>query len=262
MKNIAVLVDYTEGCKLALNQARIIAELAGSHVHVVNVTSNEINDAEHARLSAYAAEQLGLSVPMTTHLADGKLITSLVDMMGELKPSLTVLCTHGVKGIVQHLFGARILNLVQSIDQSFLVVQENSSVREEGFTKILFPATHSSVAAILIQQVMTLAAECDSEVVFYEIDKYFGEEEGEIRANFEAAKKQFKAKGVRFSHVKEEPNNHSLGFARQILDYASNNGISLIATPSEVADNGFLMMKSDKEQLLTNAQGIPVLACG
>jgi hypothetical protein len=109
---------------------------------------------------------------------------------------------------------------------------------------------------------MTLAAECDSEVVFYEIDKYFGEAEDEIRTNFEAAKKQLKAKGVRFSHVKEEPNNHSLGFARQILDYASNNGISLIATPSEVADNGFLMMKSDKEQLLTNAQGIPILACG
>ena len=84
----------------------------------------------------------------------------------------------------------------------------------------------------------------------------------EIRQNFEAAKKIFKAKGIRYSHVKEEPNNHSMGFARQTLDYAVKNGIGLIATPSEVVDNGFLMLKSDKELLLTNEQGIPILACG
>jgi hypothetical protein len=114
----------------------------------------------------------------------------------------------------------------------------------------------------MIRQVLSLAAECDSEVVFYEIDKYVGDAEQEIQMNFDAAKKAFKEKGIRYSHVKEEPNNHSMGFARQILDYAAKNGISLIATPSEVMDSGFLMMKSDKELLLTNEQGIPILACG
>jgi hypothetical protein len=53
-----------------------------------------------------------------------------------------------------------------------------------------------------------------------------------------------------------------MGYARQTLNYAAENGIGLIATPSEVVDNGFLMMKSDKEMLLTNSQGVPVLACG
>lgn len=262
MKNIAVLVDYTEGSKLALQQTRVLAELAGSHVHVLNVTSNDINEEEHARLAAFAAEQLGHSIPMETHLADGRLMTALTETLEAMNPDLIVLCTHGVKGVVQHLFGARILALVQSIDKSFLVVHENTTIREEGFGKILFPATHSSVASVLIHQVMTLAAECDSEVVFYEIDKYVGDVEGEIQRNFDAAKKIFKAKGIRFSHVKEEVNNHSMGFARQTLSYAAENGIGLIATPSEVVDNGFLMMKSDKEMLLTNGQGIPVLACG
>jgi len=262
MKNIAVLVDYTEGCKLALQQTRVLAELAGAHVHVLNVTSNDINEEEHARLAAFSTDQLGHSLPMDTHLADGRLITALTEALTEMNPDLIVLCTHGVKGVVQHLFGARILSLVQSLDKSFLVVHENTSVREEGFAKILFPATHSSVASVLIHQVMTLAAECDSEVVFYEIDKYVGDVEGEIQQNFEAAKKIFKAKGIRFSHAKEEANNHSMGFARQTLAFAMENGISLIATPSEVVDNGFLMMKSDKEMLLTNSHGIPILACG
>jgi nucleotide-binding universal stress UspA family protein len=262
MKNIAVLVDYTEGCRKALNQARILAELAGPTIHVVNVTSNDINDAEHARLSAFATEELGLTLPVETHLADGRLMTALRTSLEDINPDLIVLCTHGVKGIAQHLFGARILALVQSLDKSFLVVQENSTIHEEGFGKILFPATHSSIVSVMIHQVMSIAAECDSEVVFYEIDKYVGDVEREIQENFDAAKKIFKAKGIRYSHVKEEPNNHSMGFARQTLDYAVNNSISLIATPSEVVDNGFLMMKSDKEHLLTNEQGIPVLACG
>lgn len=262
MKNIVVLVDYTEGCRKALNQTRVLAELAGSNIHVLNVTSNEINEAEHARLAAFATEELGISLPVNTHLADGRLMTALKTSLETVNPDLIVLCTHGVKGITQHLFGSRILSLVQSLDKSFLVVQENSVIAEEGFGRILFPATHSKIASVLINQVMNLAAECDSEVVFYEIDKYVGEAEKEIRENFDAAKKIFKAKGIRYSQVKEEPNNHSMGFARQTLDYAVKNRIGLIATPSEVVDNGFLMLKSDKELLLTNEQGIPILACG
>jgi nucleotide-binding universal stress UspA family protein len=262
MKNIVVLVDYTDGCRKALNQTRILAELAGSNIHVLNVTSNDINEAEHAKLAAFATEELGISLPVNTHLADGRLMTALKTSLETINPDLIVLCTHGVKGITQHLFGSRILSLVQSLDKSFLVVQENSVIAEEGFGRILFPATHSSIASVLIDQVMNLAAECDSEVVFYEIDKYVGDVEKEIRENFDAAKKIFKGKGIRFSHVKEEPNNHSMGFARQTLDYAVKNGIGLIATPSEVVDNGFLMLKSDKELLLTNEQGIPILACG
>jgi nucleotide-binding universal stress UspA family protein len=262
MKNIVVLVDYTDGCRKALNQTRILAELAGSNIHVLNVTSNDINEAEHAKLAAFATEELGISLPVNTHLADGRLMTALKTSLETINPDLIVLCTHGVKGITQHLFGSRILSLVQSLDKSFLVVQENSVIAEEGFGRILFPATHSNIASLLIDQVMNLAAECDSEVVFYEIDKYVGDVEKEIRENFDAAKKIFKGKGIRFSHVKEEPNNHSMGFARQTLDYAVKNGIGLIATPSEVVDNGFLMLKSDKELLLTNEQGIPILACG
>ena len=262
MKKIAVLVDYTEGCRKALNQTRVLAELAGSHVHVVNVTSNTIDESEHAKLAAYATEELGLSLPVETHLADGRLMSALKTMLEDIDPDLIVLCTHGVQGIVQHLFGARILSLVHSLDKPFLVVHENSDILEEGFAKILFPATHSSRAGVLIQQVMSIAAECDSEVVFYEIDKYVGDAQDEIQKNFDAAKKAFKAKGIRYSAVKEEPGNHSMGFARQTLDYAAKNRIGLIATLSEVADTGFLMMKADKELLLTNAQGIPVLACG
>jgi len=262
MKKIVVLVDYTEGSRLALNQARILAELAGSHVHVLNVTTDPMVELEHSKLSAFASEELGRSVPVTTHLADGKLITALTESLAELNPDLILLCTHGVKGVLQHLFGARILSLVQAVDKSFLVVQENTVIAEDGFGKILFPATHSDIASVMIHQVMTLAAECDSEVVFYEIDKYLGDAQDEITANFDAAKKIFKAKGIRFSHVKEEVNNHSMGFARQTLAYASRNNIGLIATPSEVLDNGFLMMKSDKEMLLTNEQGIPILSCG
>lgn len=262
MNTIAVLVDYTDGCKKALSQTRILAELAGSSVHVLNVTSADINEAEYERLSAFATAELGVSIPTTAHIADGRLLTALREGLETINPGLIVLCTHGVKGLAQHLFGARVLSLVQSMEKTFLVVQENSEINEQGFRKILFPATHSKSAKLLIHQVMTIAAECDSEVVFYEIDKYAGDTESEIETTFEAAKKAFKAKGISYSQVKEAPNNHSLGFARQTLDYAVNNGIGLIATLSDVADTGFLMMKSDKEQLLTNEQGIPVLAVG
>ena len=98
---------------------------------------NDINEDEHARLAAFSSEQLGHSIPMDTHLADGRLMTALTEALETMNPDLIVLCTHGVKGLAQHLFGARILALVQSLDKSFLVVHENTAVREEGFAKIL-----------------------------------------------------------------------------------------------------------------------------
>ena len=262
MKNIAVLIDFSEGCKKALHQSRVIAELTGANIHALNVTSDPITEEEHMMLAAYVTEVIGTSIPLKTHLLDGRLLHALVGGLEEIKPDLVVLCTHGVQGIMQKLFGAHVLKLVQSISTTFVVVHENSDVDERGFARILFPATHSANAQLLIERVMTVAAECDSEVVFYEIDKYTGGAEGEIQKNFDLAKKAMKAKGVRFTHVKEPPANHSLGYTRQILDFAAANGIGLIAALSEVSDLGFLMMKSDKEKLLTNEQGIPILACG
>lgn len=262
MKNIVVLIDFTDGCKIALHQCRILAELTGARIHAVHVSKDGTDDVEHLMLSAFVTEEIGSAIPLTTHIFDGRVLKALKEGIAAIHPDLVVLCTHGIQGIVQRLFGANVLKLVQAVPTTFLVVQENTHVDERGFQKILFPATHSPHADLLIQQITSVAAECDSEVVLYEIDKYFSDVEADIKKNFEAAKKAFKAKGVSYSHVKEQPASHSLGFARQTLDYAEANGIGLIATLSEVIDSGFLMMKSDKETLLTNEKGIPVLACG
>ncbi len=262
MKKIAVLIDYSEGCKKSLQQARILSELTGASIHAVYVAMDVEVDVEDLMLSAFVTENIGTAIPITTHVLDGALLQSLSIGLNAIHPDLIVLCTHGVQGIVQHLFGARVLKLVQSVPCSFVVVQENSVIDEKGFQRILFPATHREDADLLIDRVMNVAAECDSEVVFYEIEKYFAGAEADIKNNFEKAKKLFDSRGIRFSHVKEQQNNHSLGYARQILDYADSNGIGLIATLSQVVETGTLLMKSDKEALITNARGIPILSCG
>jgi nucleotide-binding universal stress UspA family protein len=262
MQNILVLIDFTDGCKLALQQTRILAELTGAHIHAIHVDKDAQDEVEHLMLSAFVTEEIGTTLPLTTHLCEGRLVKVLTDSVETINPDLVVLCTHGVQGIIQKLFGANVLKLVQAMPRTFLIVQENSRIDERGFQRILFPATHSAHAERMIQEVMSVAAECDSEVVFYEIDKYFADVEADIKKNFDAAKKALKEKGVRFTHVKEQPVSHSLGFVRQTLEYAEANEIGLIATLSEVVDAGFLMMKSDKETLLTNEKGIPVLACG
>jgi nucleotide-binding universal stress UspA family protein len=262
MKNVVVLIDYTEECKVALQQTRVIEELSGAQIHAMHVVSKDITPEEHAKLKKFAEDVLGERTDVETHLADGDLIDSLATALQVINPDLVVLCTHGIHGIVQRLFGARILKLVQSVDLPFLVVHGNAEIAEEGFSKILFPATPSPNAIKKIEQTASLAAEMDSEVVFYEIDRYLGDSADAIAANFEMAKKHFKERGIKWSQIKEQSHGASIGFAKQTLEFANDHGIEVIAMLSEVADHGMVMLKADKEAILTNDLGISVLACG
>lgn len=261
MKNVAVLVDYTEECKIALQQTRVIEELSGAEIHAVHVVSGSITPEEHAKLKQFSQDVLGARIDVETHLAEGGLIDSLSTALQVIHPDLVVVCTHGIHGVLQKLFGARILKLVQSVELPFLVVSGATEVSEEGFEKILFPATPSPNALKMVEQTASLASEMDSEVVFYEIDRYLGDSEEAIAANFELAKKHFKERGVKWSQIKEKSHGASIGFAKQTLEFANDHGIQVIAMLSEISDYGTIMLKADKEAILTNDFGISVFSC-
>lgn len=260
MKRIVAFIDFTEGCKIALSQASVIAHKTGAEMYVLYVMNGGDEEEKKKELLAFAATVKGMPEQIFARVGSGDLLEGAAIALRRIDPDLVVVGTHGIKGIKQHLFGAHILKLVQALPYPTLVVQENTKVNAEGFASILFPMGPSKKYEMKINQTAALARVFHSEVVQYQIDKSTGSDDM-IRKNSHTAAEFFEKSGFRFRSVLEEATVISVGYSRQTLKYAHDNHIDLISVMAEVPSQEAFYGKADKENILTNEYGIPVLCC-
>jgi nucleotide-binding universal stress UspA family protein len=259
MKNLVVFVDFTDGCITAMRQAVIISKRSGAHIHALHIIHNpEDKSAAMAKLSDFLQK---LGVAATGHVETGDLLHDSGNALNSIAPDLVVLCTHGVRGLAQRLFGAQILKLVQALPYPCLVVQEKSEIREEGIRTILVPASPFSDFERKIQICARLASVFGSEAVLYEIEKYLGNAPDDVEANMKKAEEYFKAQGIRYRRVTEDNKVMSLGYARQTMNYAHDNAIDVVSMMSGSQSQDIAILKADKEAMLTNPHSVPVLCC-
>lgn len=262
MKRISVLVDYTDGCRVSLRQAEVIAQKTGGTITAVHLLrSGEPAGEASSRLRDYCGAILAGSVKCETLVGEGDVLEAAAAVVGRTAPDLVVLCTHGIRGLAQRLFGAHVLKLVQALPFPCLVVQENTQVRHDGFRKVLLPASPFPDFAEKLRQSTALARVSGSEIVLYEIDKYVGNSDDRVKQNLNEAETYLRVHEIPFSRVLEDTTVVSLGFSRQTLAYARANDVDVISMMSNIQDHDLVMLKSDKEQMLTNSEGIPVLSC-
>jgi len=260
MKRIAVLVDFSPESLLAIRHAANLARRSGAVVVGVHVTADSDVIQAMDRLRTVVSESVGEGVETDAVVAEGHLFESVTGAVVTANPDLVFLCTHGVKG-AQHLFGAHIVKLVQALPYPCVVVQRNSVVKPEGYRNILVPASPYPGFERKAEQSATLGHVFSGEVILYEIDKYIGNSSEEVSANLELAVGVCDRMGVPHRRVLDEVSVMSMGYARQTLQYAKDHSIDLIAIMSEQMDSNVAILKADKESVLTNEFGIPVLAC-
>jgi nucleotide-binding universal stress UspA family protein len=260
IKHIAVLVDYSEGSILAIRQAAVLARNSGSRLTGVHITRDEPTEADHQQLRTFIAGHTSGDLEITTAIGEGRLIDSLHQTVSEADPDLVILCTHGVRGL-QHLFGSHVLKLVSTLPFPCLVVQQNSVIRDEGFSRILFPASPYPGFIRKAEVTGRIARLFGAKVIMYQVDKYLNNAEDALEENMQAAAAFFRENEIAHERVEEEVNVMSLGYARQTVAYAGQHAIDLISIMSTSQDQDVAILKADKEAFLTNEAGIPVLAC-
>jgi hypothetical protein len=262
MKNIAVLIDFTEGSKIALQQASGLANKIGAKVWGVHIVSSQhkVDDAEK-ELSAFMEKHPESATLHEAIVHVGTLTTGTQECLKKIEPDLVVVCTHGVKGMFQHLFGAQILKLVQALSFPCLVIHENCTVALADTQKMLFPIGPHPEFMVKVKEAAVLAKALNALLVIYEIDRPGGDYENLLAQNQEQAKVYFDANGVNYTKVLEEPKVFSVGYSRQTIEYASNNGISIICLMATVSKNEILFGVGDKENFLVNERGISIMTC-
>ncbi len=263
MKKIVVLIDFTEGSKTALKQACLLSSKNGAAISVVNIvdTPDKSAQAEQA-LSNFITEHATCKVKTEAVIGVGTLFTAVPSLLKKLEPDLVIICTHGIKGMFQHLFGAHILKLVQTIDYPTIVIQENNKINFSEINKILMPIGPHPDFNIKVRQTASLAKALGAEVVVYEIDRDdFDSGDHLMEKNRNLIRQYFEEHQVPYSKKLDELKIISAGFSRQTLEFASTENISLISLMSTVSKDEVVFGVGDKENFLVNPYGIPILCC-
>ena len=262
-KKILVPVDFTGLSDKVTEQAAFISSKSESAMvllHIADRSSDLI--AAKARLNEKAAEISSKHhIICESKIREGSIYKDIQAEAEENDYILVVIGTHGVRGLKQKLLGSDILKVITKIPVPTLVVQSTSPFRAN-FEKIVLPvATHLAYENIL-KAVVLLGQIFNSEVHIYSIERPGFEWPEMIKKNLEKTRSLFDASGIKYIRVNEKQTVLSIGFAFQTMQYAQKTGADMIAIMSVSSEEYHYFAQQDKENLLTNESGIPVLcAC-
>ena len=261
MKNIFVLVDFTDTSNIAIDQAISLAKEHGSRIticHIAGTHRDEHTDVLKEELAPFVKRVKESEVPVELAMDFGDLNTSVQDIVAQKKPDLVVVGTHGREGVKQELFGSNIYKLVRGIPGPTLVVNDNTKVHSGGFKKIMLPVAPHSDFLVKVEQTCNVISK-DGVVIIYAIIKPGVPLDDEIIKNVENTKKLLDERGVKWEYMEDESNRFSVGYSSQTLESMKKEEMDLITIMANVSNRNLHFGKMDKENVLLNDQGLPVL---
>ena len=195
--------------------------------------------------------------PITCHFRDGEFMEEIT-RESRTGHAMMVCATHGSRGLRQSLFGTDILKLVRRVEVPSLVVQAHSGTPTSLGTIVMPVASHKEIDHLL-NAVSMLASAFGSEVHIYQLNRPGEQPSEDLLANKKHMSEYLTKVGIRHMNVEDDETSFSIGFAVQTIAYADRIGAGCIAIMSMASDEYRYIADAEKERMLTNEPGIPVL---
>lgn len=260
MNDILCPTDLSETSSKGVHYADLIASRFGSSVSLLHVIGKKELTADGRSKAKDRMEQQRLHItksPAVVHVREGDFISEITEESRK-GHGLMVCATHGLRGLRQSLFGADILKLVRNVGIPSLVVQAQSPEAND-FPVIVMPvAAHPSIDHLLAAVTM-LAKTFGSTVHIYQLIRPGESPSHELLANKARMVEWLKKEGIATLTVEEPSTSFSVGFSWPTIEYAKRVGAGCIAIMSVASDEYRYIADAEKERLLTNEVGIPVL---
>lgn len=260
IQTILVPIDFTAVSEKVISMATSLARKDGLGLTLLHIeTIKSVEDAG-TKLQELATKITATEkVECDFLIKKGNLFTEIPKVAYSQNYKLMVIGSHGFKGLRERFFGADILRLIKSIPIPVLVLQHDYSIPAEGIKTIVFPpGTHDSFINI-IEATIYLAKLFDATVILYTVEKPGTEWSAKLKANIELAREKFEENKVNFSRVNEAQSSFSIGYSKQILQFAKTVHADMIALMSIPTKEHYYFADSDKEALLTNDACLPII---
>lgn len=260
MNDILCPTDLSETASKGVHYADLIAGQLGSSVSLLHVIGKkEVTDEGRVKAKERMEQQRSTITksPSVAHFREGDFISQIAEESRK-GHGLMVCATHGLRGLRQSLFGADILKLVRQVDIPSLVVQAKSP-EQNAFGVIVMPVAAHSGIENLIKAVTMLAHAFGSTVHIYQLIRPGESPSHDLLVNKVRMVEMLEKEGIATKIVEEPSTSFSVGFSWPTLEYAERVGAGCIAIMSVASDEYRYIADAEKERLLTNDPGIPVL---
>lgn len=261
MKHYLVLVDFTDIADIAVKQAIDLAKEKNAKIsvcHIYNTKQDGHTEVLESQLNGYKSKIEAEGIACDIKISHGDLFSASEILVNELEPSMVIVGTHGKKGISQALFGSAIYKMVRSLKCPTLVVNERTQIRSGGFDKILVPVSHHDNFMDKVTNGMNLLSKTGTLYLFAVVSEN-GALDEKIQENVDRAKSYLNDHDISWLYKEESKGMANFGFADDTLKFMNQEEIGLISIIADIATESKHFGKMDKEKLLLNAQGLPVL---
>ncbi|MCB0822198.1 MAG: universal stress protein [Bacteroidales bacterium] len=258
--SILIPVDFSEASSSAIKLAANLAKIDDLSLTLLHITSGN-NEQEVMNELKSTIDQIALNghPKVEYKVRKGKLIDEISSEACEDCYRYMIIGSHGFKGIREKIMGTDILKLLKTLPVPVICIQKGYELPETGIKKILFPASEHEAFSQKIQATLLMAVSFKAEVFIYTVQKPGTELSGNLRGNIRMAKAEFATANIPFTEVTEPQENFSIGYSKQIMAFASKNGMEMISLMLNPTQENYYFADSDKERILTNDLKIPVL---
>lgn len=253
--------DLTLAADMALNYAGDIAGRASGSVTLFHALAKKDAKADGADLRKAHATNLD---NLSKHGVKVEQVQRGGPYMKEIAAeaangcALMVAGTHGVQGLRQEMLGSDMLKLVRSVPVPTLVVQLYAN-RKVDMARIVMPVAGHANINPLLDSVCLLAKAYGAEVHIYQQIIEGNTTSNALLANKDKMKDRLVKEGIKFHEMNETVGNYYEGFALRTIRYANKVGAGCIAIMAAQSGEHKKIADKEKQEILTNAKGIPVL---
>jgi len=255
-KQLLVPTDFTKVAQCAVDHALEIAKTIDGELTLLHVVEDDdkLAEAESKLATEVARVQSGTEVVVKSIGRKGNIFEDIGDVASEIKASLIVMGTHGLRGF-QFLTGSHALKVITNSKVPFIVVQERPI--RVGYNNIVAPLDLSKATKQKLTIVANMASYFDSKIHLitpYESDEYLN---NQLTRNMSYATGFFAARDIEFTAT-IAPEKGS--FEKNLIEFSTQQGADLIAIMNMQENSLLGMLGSSYEQhLITNEAQIPVM---
>ncbi len=246
---------------LSLDQTLKLAKLNNSSLifcHVTGANTEKNNQEINENFRPYISKANDAGIDHITHIAYGTLINGAQEAVARLRPDMVIAGTHGKHGLLQHLFGSKIFNLVKELTAPVLIINNHSKLVEEGFKKILIPVSHHDTYLQMLEMSIKLLGP-KGKIIIFAVVKYGLPLDTQINKNAQLAKTFLNDKGVENEYLEMVSDEYSAGYSKATLQYVKDQEVDLITIITKVSTQNSPFASVDKENIMLNEAGLSVL---
>ena len=253
---VLVPIDFTPIAENALKYAVGLTDILSlKNIVLFHVVPSEKDAASaiknlHALIEKYKNQTHAV---IESDVRPGNIFDQIGSTAKELKASLIIMATHGIKGM-QHLVGSRAMKVITHSETPYIVIQK---LPYKEIKKILIPVDYTKEIKQLVPLVESLNEKFKAALFFTKQKSNDEFVNNKINNNLNYIKANLKDKNIAVT----ETGTYSLSSKyKEVLAQANTSGADLIVTTIDPETNiTDYIMGVEEQKLVANESQIPVL---